>query len=96
MGRVQLSTARPHPLLSIPGFASRCVKVWVAKLFLRVLLMEEAAEETEHKGWCDTELATNENTRREKTEAVETLHAEIYVSNHGRFFRRKVVFFYNK
>merc|ERR1719215_1975058 len=40
-------------------------------------LMEEATEETEHKGWCDTELATNEQTRKEKTIAVETLHAEI-------------------
>ena len=29
------------------------------------------------KGWCDTELSTNEQTRKEKTEAVETLHAEI-------------------
>merc|ERR1719218_211415 len=40
-------------------------------------LMEEANEEAEHKGWCDTELSTNEQTRKEKTEAVETLHAEI-------------------
>merc|ERR1719298_297522 len=40
-------------------------------------LLEEANEEAEHKGWCDTELATNEQTRNEKTEAVETLHAEI-------------------
>jgi len=40
-------------------------------------LMEEANEEAEHKGWCDTELSTNEKTRKEKTEAVETLHAEI-------------------
>merc|ERR1719272_1662797 len=40
-------------------------------------LMDEANEEAEHKGWCDTELSTNEQTRKEKTEAVETLHAEI-------------------
>merc|ERR1719359_427454 len=44
---------------------------------LIVRLMEEANEESEHKGWCDTELSTNEQTRKEKTEAVETLHAEI-------------------
>jgi chromosome segregation ATPase len=42
-----------------------------------VKLMEEAAEEAEHKGWCDNELATNEQTRKEKTESVELLHAEI-------------------
>merc|ERR1719321_2536175 len=40
-------------------------------------LMEEATAEASHKGWCDAELATNEHTRKEKTEAVETLHAEI-------------------
>jgi len=40
-------------------------------------LMEEANDEAEHKGWCDTELSTNEQTRKEKTDAVETLHAEI-------------------
>jgi len=44
---------------------------------LIVKLMEEANEEAEHKGWCDTELSTNEQTRKEKTEAVESLHAEI-------------------
>merc|ERR1719498_732866 len=44
---------------------------------LIVRLMEEANEEAEHKGWCDTELSTNEQTRKEKTEAVETLHPEI-------------------
>merc|ERR1719456_785994 len=42
-----------------------------------VKLMEEATEEAEHKGFCDTELATNEHTRKEKTEAVEILTAEI-------------------
>merc|ERR1719395_417319 len=44
---------------------------------LIVRLMAEANEEAEHKGWCDTELSTNEQTRKEKTQAVETLHAEI-------------------
>jgi len=42
-----------------------------------VKLMEEATEEAEHKGFCDNELATNEHTRKEKTEQVEILHAEI-------------------
>merc|ERR1719512_40536 len=51
------------------------VKKMIKDLLVR--LMEEANEESEHKGWCDTELATNEATRKEKTEAVETLHAEI-------------------
>merc|ERR1719324_1194039 len=44
---------------------------------LIVKLMEEAAEEAEHKGYCDQELATNEQVRKEKTEAVETLMADI-------------------
>merc|ERR1711972_1307416 len=51
------------------------VKKLIKDLIMR--LMEEANEEAEHKGWCDTELSTNEQTRKEKTEAVETLHAEI-------------------
>merc|ERR1719375_1857045 len=44
---------------------------------LIVKLMEEANGEAEQKGWCDDELSTNEQTRKEKTEAVEILHAEI-------------------
>merc|ERR1719424_2178258 len=51
------------------------VKKMIKELIVR--LMEEANEEAEYKGWCDTELSTNEQTRKEKTEAVETLHAEI-------------------
>jgi len=51
------------------------VKKMIKDLIVR--LMEEANEEAEHKGWCDTELSTNEQTRKEKTDSVETLHAEI-------------------
>jgi cell division septum initiation protein DivIVA len=51
------------------------VKKMIKDLITR--LMEEANEEAEHKGWCDTELSTNEQTRKTKTMAVETLHAEI-------------------
>jgi len=39
-------------------------------------LVQEQTEETEHKGWCDTELTTNKQTRDQKTEAVEELTAE--------------------
>jgi len=40
-------------------------------------LLEEANEEADHKAYCDAELATNEATRKEKTEQVEALTAEI-------------------
>merc|ERR1719253_161379 len=39
-------------------------------------LMQEATEETEHKGFCDTELTTNKQTRDQKTEAIAALTAE--------------------
>merc|ERR1719160_1590794 len=44
---------------------------------LIVKLMEEAQSETEQKGFCDKELSTNEQTRKQKTEAVELLTADI-------------------
>jgi chromosome segregation ATPase len=44
---------------------------------LIVKLMEEANAEVEQKGYCDKELATNEHTRKEKSEAVVMLTAEI-------------------
>merc|ERR1719355_434763 len=51
------------------------VKKMIKDLIVR--LMEEANEEAEHKGWCDTELSTNEQTRKEKTEAVAALDAAV-------------------
>jgi cell division septum initiation protein DivIVA len=39
--------------------------------------MEEANSEAEHKGWCDTELATNQQTREIKTEHVDHLTSEV-------------------
>merc|ERR1719443_452313 len=53
----------------------RKVKKMIKDLITK--LMEEAAEEADHKGWCDTELSTNEQTRKEKTAMVETLMEEI-------------------
>merc|ERR1719324_272571 len=40
-------------------------------------LTEEAAEEAEHKGFCDGELASNKQTRDTKTEESDTLKANI-------------------
>jgi len=51
------------------------VKKLIQDLITR--LMEEADGEADHKGWCDAELSTNEQTRKEKTANVEMLHAEI-------------------
>lgn len=42
-----------------------------------VKLMEEAAEEAEHKGFCDTELSTNKQTRDAKSTLVDELTASL-------------------
>merc|ERR1719240_2611913 len=42
-----------------------------------IKLKEEAPEEAEHKGFCDTELTTNKQTRDFKTEQSAELNAEI-------------------
>merc|ERR1719327_750899 len=50
------------------------VKKMIKDLIVR--LMEEAGEEAEHKGWCDTELASNKQTRETMTAEVETLTSQ--------------------
>jgi len=40
-------------------------------------LMQEATEEAEAKGFCDTEVTTNTQTRNKKTEEVNTLNSDI-------------------
>merc|ERR1719421_414604 len=51
------------------------VKKMIKDLIVR--LMEEANEESEHKGWCDQELSTNKQTRDTKSSQVEALTSEI-------------------
>merc|ERR1712194_603070 len=75
--RAQTLGSRVLSVLAVRVEADPFLKVKKMIKDLIVRLMEEANEEAEHKGWCDTELSTNEQTRKEKTEAVETLHAEI-------------------
>merc|ERR1719333_1641295 len=49
----------------------KMVKDMIAKL------MQEAQEEAEHKGFCDTEMSTNKVTRDQKTDEVASLKAEV-------------------
>merc|ERR1719159_1319169 len=51
------------------------VKKMIKELIVK--LMEEATSETEHKGWCDTELTTNKQTRDKKTAEVNELESNI-------------------
>merc|ERR1719161_789560 len=44
---------------------------------LIVKLQEEAISETEHKGWCDTELTTNKQTRDKKSAEIAELESLI-------------------
>jgi len=51
------------------------VKKMIQDLIVR--LQEEATEEAQHKGWCDTELASNEQVRTARSSDVERLSSEI-------------------
>jgi len=51
------------------------VKKMIKDLITR--LQEEAGDEAQHKGWCDTELASNEQVRTSRTVDVERLTSEM-------------------
>jgi len=77
--RARAAELKSHVLMSVATHAVEDPFVKVKKLIQDLItkLMQQATEETEHKGWCDTELGTNAQTRETKTKKVETLHAEI-------------------
>merc|ERR1719424_349323 len=53
------------------GKVKKMIKDLISKL------MEEGTSETEHKGWCDTELTTNKQTRDKKTSEINELESDI-------------------
>jgi uncharacterized protein YoxC len=68
----RLLTEVSHQVAANPfGKVKKMIKTLIVKL------MEEATSETEHKGWCDTELTTNKQTRDRKTADVNSLTADI-------------------
>merc|ERR1719161_3537954 len=69
--------SRVLSLLSVRSRATPFKKVKKMIQDMITKLEEEAAAEGEHKAWCDEQLSTNEPTRKEKTEAVEMLHAKL-------------------
>merc|ERR1719399_372168 len=63
--------------MALAAEANPFVKVKKMIKDLMVKLMEEATSETEHKGWCDTELTTNKQTRDKKTADIAELNSNI-------------------
>lgn len=77
--RAESARLNSHVLSSIAMHAQDDPFAKVKKLIEELLerLMTQATAEAEHKGWCNTELATNEHTRKTKSEEVEVTRAEI-------------------
>jgi len=75
--RARASNSRLLALVSQKVATDPFTKVKKMIKDLIVKLMEEATSETEHKGWCDTELVTNKQTREHKSDEVSKLSAEV-------------------
>jgi len=75
--RARTSGSRLLSELAAAAGANPFVKVKKMIKDLMVKLMEEGTSETEHKGWCDTELTTNKQSRDKKTADVNELQSNI-------------------
>jgi hypothetical protein len=76
-GQAMKANSRILSIMAVHVTADPMKKVKKMIKDLVTKLMEEANAEAEHKGWCDTEMSTNEQTRKEKTDGVEGLTAEV-------------------
>merc|ERR1719240_2545431 len=75
--KAQVTKSRILSLLAVKVSADPFKKVTKMIKDMITKLTEEANEEAEHKGFCDTELGSNKQTRDTKTEESETLKAAI-------------------
>merc|ERR1719379_1073942 len=75
-GRAHKSQSRLLSLVAVRVSEDPFKKVTKMIKDMIMKLQEEATEEAEHKGFCDTELTTNKQTRDAKTEEVDELTAE--------------------
>merc|ERR1719473_2153437 len=75
--RASRTSSRMLSLLAVKVEADPFKKVTKMIKDMIQKLMEEATEEAEHKGFCDTEMGTNKITRDSKSDEVASLTAEI-------------------
>merc|ERR1719203_136941 len=76
-GRAKQLGSRYLTLVATHASGDPFVKVKKMIKDLIVKLMEQANSEADHKAYCDTELATNKQTRENKTSEVDELSARI-------------------
>merc|ERR1719172_501914 len=75
--RARATNSRVLSLIAVKAEADPFKKVIKMIKDMIMKLTQEATEEAEHKGFCDTELSTNQQTRDSKTAEVDELTATI-------------------